>query len=897
MAARATFCARVAPDSCRPRRPEWRAYLARSAVPRLRLTTFGALALVTDGAPLGAAAGQRRPLAVLAMLVASGDAGVSRDKIIATLWPDAEPERGRRTLTQTLYSLRRATGVDDLVLGVADVRLNAAVVTSDYAGFEAALRAGRPDEAVAQYRGPFLDGFHVPGSDEFARWADAERARLARRCGEALRDLARRAQQAGDLAEAAGWYQRLVALDPVDSTAALLLVDRLAQAGDRAGAVRAAHAHAARVRDELGLPVAPAIRARLAALAAEVRAEIGHGEPEEPFPVPSRHAVGVAARPDGEHASLADATPARVPGVARRRATLARRAGRWTGVLPFVLVVLGSGVLIGRWTARTAAAAPAVGLPIADSVVAVARASPDTGAMRRAYERAEAAYRADRFQEAARLYDRALDLDSTFAPAALGLSLAADRLNSAEQQDRGLALAWASRDRLNERDRAYLVALAGPRYPAASPAREHLAAWERVVELAPGRAAAWTELGERFLTDGAMLGIRNADARAAAALRRALALDPDDATAARHRVELAVRTGDQAALAAAARAGHLARVGGGLAGYLEWRVATARGDTAALARVRARFPSLGESSLRAVAMTAQHDGVGLADGARALRLLEAGADLAREQADVLLAQHALALLQGRPVLAGDVIERLEDVQPGSHAPLRLRVLDALYADGDTAAADAAAGALARTVDVPGGAAAAAGGAARLADGCVLAQWRVAPWRAGVPGVERRAAARRAAALLREPGIPAEPVLVGAAPRACADLVEAMAAVASRAPDARARVEAIDALMLTGPALNDASAWATLAIARLYDQLGDPARALAVVRRRSSSKGWPRYLASALAEEGRLALAQADTAVAVAAYTRLLAFRAAPEAPLVAHALATRALVERLTRRP
>jgi DNA-binding SARP family transcriptional activator len=867
-------------------------------VPRLRLTTFGALALVTDGAPLGAAAGQRRPLAVLAMLVASGDAGVSRDKIIATLWPDAEPERGRRTLTQTLYSLRRATGVDDLVLGVADVRLNAAVVTSDHAIFDAALRAGRPDAAVEQYRGPFLDGFHVPGSDEFARWADAERARLARRCGEALRELARRAERSGDLAEAAGWHQRLVALDPVDSAAALLLVDTLARAGDRAGAVRAAHAHATRVRDELGLPVAPAIRARLAALAAEVRAEVGHGEAEQPFPTAARHRAEVPAELEAVHAPPVNAAPTAVPDLqVRRRATLARRAGRWAGVLPLVLMVLASGVLIGRWTARTAAAAPAAGLAIADPAAGVARESPNTEAMRRAYDRAEAAYRADRFQEAARLYDRALDLDSTFAPAALGLSLAADRLNSAEQQDRGLALAWASRHRLNERDRAYLVALAGPRYPAASPAREHLAAWERVVELAPGRAAAWTELGERFLTDGAMLGIRNADARAAAALRRALALDPDDATAARHRVELAVRTGDRAALAAAARAGQLARVGGELAGYLEWRVATARGDTATLARVRARFPSLGESSLRAVAMTAQHDGVGLADGARALRLLEAGADLAREQADVLLAQHALALLQGRPVLAGDVIERLEDVHPGSHAPLRLRVLDALYADGDTAAAGAAAGALARTVVVPGGAGAAAGGAARLADACVLAQWRAAPWRAGAPGVDRRAAARRAAALLREPGIPAEPVLVGAAPRACADLVEAMAAVASRAPDARARVEAIDALMLTGPALNDASAWATLAIARLYDQLGDGARALAVVRRRSSSKGWPRYLAGALAEEGRLALAQADTAGAVAAYTRLLAYRAAPEPPLVPHAQATRALVERLARRP
>src|SRR3989449_3685365 len=34
--------------------------------------------------------------------------------------------------------------------------------------------------AVALYGGPFLDGFYLRGSDEFERWAETERGRLAK---------------------------------------------------------------------------------------------------------------------------------------------------------------------------------------------------------------------------------------------------------------------------------------------------------------------------------------------------------------------------------------------------------------------------------------------------------------------------------------------------------------------------------------------------------------------------------------------------------------------------------------------------------------------------------------------------------------------------------------------
>jgi hypothetical protein len=181
-------------------------------------------------------------------------------------------------------------------------------------------------------------------------------------------------------------------------------------------------------------------------------------------------------------------------------------------------------------------------------------------------------------------------------------------------------------------------------------------------------------------------------------------------------------------------------------------------------------------------------------------------------------------------------------------------------------------------------------AARLADLCVLAQWRAAPWRARPAGLARAEAAlvRHAVATLRSEPPPRALVPVGASPRACAELVDAMLAVTLGAADARARVERLDALMLTGPALGDASAWATLAVTRLYERLGDPRRALAVVRQRPHMKGWPRYLATSLQTQARLARAVGDTAGAAAASARYLTLRASPEPRLRAAIEADRA---------
>jgi DNA-binding SARP family transcriptional activator len=163
----------------------------------LRFRTLGGAVVEGETGPTGGAAAQRRSLALLALLALAGDRGISRDRLMAYLWPEVDPERAGHRLTQALYALRRDLQVGTLFLGSADLRLNAELIGSDVAEFTAAHRAGRLEQAVALYAGPFLDGFFLSGAPEFEHWVDNERAGLARDYAEAFEALA--AEAGGDL--------------------------------------------------------------------------------------------------------------------------------------------------------------------------------------------------------------------------------------------------------------------------------------------------------------------------------------------------------------------------------------------------------------------------------------------------------------------------------------------------------------------------------------------------------------------------------------------------------------------------------------------------------------------------------------------------------------------------
>ena len=215
----------------------------------LQLETFGGLTLSdTGGAP---APTSRLRLALLTLLAASGGRGLSRDKILAYLWPESSPENARHALEQLLYSLRRQIPVE-IVTGGDPLRLNPAAVVSDVGLFEHKLAAGDLEGAVALYRGAFLDGVFLTNSPEFEAWVESERTRLARSYQSALYELAKTASSHGHpTAEIACW-RRLTAADPMSERAAAGLARALAAAGDWPAAAEHARAYDALVRRDLG---------------------------------------------------------------------------------------------------------------------------------------------------------------------------------------------------------------------------------------------------------------------------------------------------------------------------------------------------------------------------------------------------------------------------------------------------------------------------------------------------------------------------------------------------------------------------------------------------------------------------------------------------------------------
>ena len=173
----------------------------------LRLKLLGGLSVCRDGRPLSGALAQPRRLAVLALLARGGPAGVSRDNVINTLWPDTDEERASHVQPD---AVRPAPGGsdDEIIVGVRELRLDTELLASDVAEFQGAVAAHDLERAVDLYDGPFLDGFHVPGSDEFERWVDHERASLNRTYADTLEQLARDATARHDLSRATHWCRK-----------------------------------------------------------------------------------------------------------------------------------------------------------------------------------------------------------------------------------------------------------------------------------------------------------------------------------------------------------------------------------------------------------------------------------------------------------------------------------------------------------------------------------------------------------------------------------------------------------------------------------------------------------------------------------------------------------------
>ncbi len=286
----------------------------------LRLSALGGLSLDGIEGPLGTAGTKRRRLALLALLAAAGERGVSRDKLLAYLWPDLEADRARQALADMLASMRKDLAADALFHGTADVRLDANEFTSDLAEFERALDRRDLPAAVGVYGGPFLDGFTLTDAPEFQRWAERERLRLEQRFRGALESLASEAKTMGEHAAAARWWRRLADIDPLSTHVAIEVMSALAAGGDSAAAVAHGEAHQRRMKEEFSAPPNEAVRA----FAEKLKAEKGYTPPASPrASAPMRRSSGRVTAPSER--DLSDDTEMPMSASRERGATIAGR--------------------------------------------------------------------------------------------------------------------------------------------------------------------------------------------------------------------------------------------------------------------------------------------------------------------------------------------------------------------------------------------------------------------------------------------------------------------------------------------------------------------------------------------------------------------------------------------
>jgi serine/threonine protein kinase/tetratricopeptide (TPR) repeat protein len=508
----------------------------------------------------------------------------------------------------------------------------------------------------------------------------------------------------------------------------------------------------------------------------------------------------------------------------------------------------------------------------------------------RSYLAGRQSYRLGHSDEAVRQLEEALSHDSTFALAAIHLSLAVGSgpllADPSATRERGLRLAWAQRERLTTPDRLFLEAIAGPRYPEATPRHERLAAYTRAVNASPDRPEVLRLMGE-FLHGGVLRGEEAAQQRSAEYFSRALALDSSYARPAYNLVREAATAGDTATVRRIVRRYLSADSASEMAHLLTWIEAAVSGDRRAVLDIRARMATMHPIALGWIVFHALMLGLDMDGAGAALTALRATVRSEHEWGNYRFREWEYLGNRGR---LAELWSRLEEAAreaegfgpieelelSAEHRARRqravYRIRTALFWGADTTGVGDAIALMEdayRRSPAPNGEPFAR---VIVADGaCFAGMGRMA---AGEVAAARMASARVHALLDGGLELPDR-----ARYALCAATLDALLAVAEGRPDARRWVERADSMLRHDPPNRMVMSHTQLLLARAFDALDDPEAGLRTIRRRHLNNP-AFFLATILAEEGRLAARAGDTEGAIRAYRHYLALRTEPDPALV-----------------
>ena len=223
----------------------------------IQLGFLGGFAATQDDRHRPELTARRRAIAVLAL--ASGEMGISRDRVLAFLWPEFDTDHARNNLKQVVFTLRTLLRPDIFVPHGTMLILDPAVVTIDVRAFDRCFDAGQFTDTVKCYAGPLLEGFHLGGLPAFDEWLERTRARVERRYTIALERLAQQALSGGDSLGAVELFRRLTERDPLRADYALGVMRSLLDLGEPVSALDASRTHERAVRRELQVDADPRV--------------------------------------------------------------------------------------------------------------------------------------------------------------------------------------------------------------------------------------------------------------------------------------------------------------------------------------------------------------------------------------------------------------------------------------------------------------------------------------------------------------------------------------------------------------------------------------------------------------------------------------------------------------
>ena len=238
-------------------------------MPRLALSFLGSFQVTLDGQPVHSFR-VKTAQALLAYLAVEADRPHHRETLAGLLWADVPNATALNHLRHTLSDLRKAIDAANAVpcLHITRNTLQFNLASDcrlDVATFQDGARStdpARQAQAVAVYRGPFLDGFSLNTSPAFEEWLVVRQQQYAQLAVDTLFALADGQARRGEYRSAQRHAQRLLELEPWHEGARGLLMQLLALDGRRAEALAQYDTYRRLIDQELGVPPAPELTAQ-----------------------------------------------------------------------------------------------------------------------------------------------------------------------------------------------------------------------------------------------------------------------------------------------------------------------------------------------------------------------------------------------------------------------------------------------------------------------------------------------------------------------------------------------------------------------------------------------------------------------------------------------------------